>query len=174
MKKYLLSLPLLAALISPSYAASKEDSYKINTVKTMYYAHIKALKANENADELDTIYLYSSKELKKAIALVKADAMSGYIVEDEDDISECSESVYDLHLIEGNGYDVSLVDEFDFKMLKNGKVRADMWVGAKRDSEREHYSKDFSLSCHGDTCKITDIFDANGTSAIAEVERSCL
>ena len=158
MKKFLLSLPLLAALISPSYAASSEDNYKINTVKSMFHDHINALESNPFADEFDTIYRYSSKDLKKAIALVKADTKAGG---NEDDISECSESIYNLHLIEGNDPDLSIVDEFNFKMLKNGKVRADMWVGAKRDPEREHYTKDFSLSCHGDTCKITDIFNAD-------------
>ena len=62
-----------------------------------------------------------------------------------------------------------------YKVLDNGNVRASILLDGDEDigdSDFNNY-KDFSLKCSSEGCKITDMFDSYGDSALQAVELAC-
>ena len=173
MKKFILALPLLAAIISPTHAQANEGVYKKNTIKRMYRDAAIAYKKNYRSDELDTIYAYSSRDLQNAVAITKADAMNPP-EEDGSMLSDCNEvrgilslSAGDEAILQSNG--------LDFVLLKNGRVRTNMFTKRYKNLNSPDYIffKDFSLKCEGASCKVTDIYNYAGESGISAADKYC-
>ena len=172
MKKIVWLVPLLLALIIPAHA--NYDFYKKNTVKLMYKDATIASARDYRSDELDTLYTYSDRELQNAIALVQSDSKSRY-EGSEDGITNCNEVRYVLKLTTGNGYSITEAKAVDYKVLNNGRVRASLSVegyGNIDDYDFDNF-KDFSLTCSGESCKITDIYDYRGESGISAADKHC-
>lgn len=150
------------------------DSHKKDIIKFLYRDAVLSLKNNPNAEGLDTLFAYADKDLQNAIALVKADSMNtydGYA----DEISDCSEVRYILNLSVGNGYSIDEAADVKYKVLDNGNVRASILLDGDEgiaDSDFNNY-KDFSLKCSDEGCKITDMLDSYGDSALQAVELAC-
>ena len=86
-----------------------------------------------------------------------------------------SEVGYILNLSVGNGYSIDEAADVKYKVLDNGNVRASILLDGDediRDSEFNNY-KDFSLKCSDEGCKITDMLDSYGDSALQAVELAC-
>ena len=150
------------------------DSHKKDIIKFLYRDAVLSLKNDDTAEELDTLFAYADRDLQNAIALVKADSMNtydGYA----DEISDCSEVRYILNLSVGNGYSIDEAADVKYKVLDNGNVRASILLDGDEDiadSDFNNY-KDFSLKCSDEGCKITDILDSYGDSALQAVELAC-
>lgn len=150
------------------------DSHKKDIIKFLYRDAVLSLKNDDTAEELDTLFAYADRDLQNAIALVKADSMNtydGYA----DEISDCSEVRYILNLSVGNGYSIDEAADVKYKVLDNGNVRASILLDGDEDigdSDFNNY-KDFSLKCSDDGCKITDMIDNYGDSALQAVELAC-
>ena len=150
------------------------DSHKKDIIKFLYRDAVLSLKNDHNSQDLDTLFAYADKDLQNAIALVKADSMNtydGYA----DEISECNEVRYILNLSVGNGYSIDEAADVKYKVLDNGNVRASILLDGDEDIEDSNFDsyKDFSLSCSSDGCKVTDMFDSYGDSALQAVELAC-
>lgn len=163
-----------AAAIQTNDKTANNDNHKKDIVKFLYRDGALSLINNPNAEEIDTLFAYADRELQNAIALVKADSMNtydGYA----DEISACSEVRYILNLSVGNGYSIDEAADVKYKVLDNGQVRASILLDADDDIEDSNFNnyKDFSLSCSGDGCKITDMYDSYGYSALQAVEEDC-
>ena len=150
------------------------DNHKKDIIRFLYRDTILSLKNDDRAEDLDTLFAYSDRDLQNAIALVKADSMNtydGYA----DEISDCSEVRYILNLSVGNGYSIDEAADVKYKVLDNGNVRASILLDGDEDigdSDFNNY-KDFSLNCSSEGCKITDMFDSYGDSALQAVELAC-
>lgn len=150
------------------------DSHKKDIIKFLYRDAVLSLKNDDTAEELDTLFAYADRDLQNAIALVKADSMNtydGYA----DEISDCSEVRYILNLSVGNGYSIDEAADVKYKVLDNGNVRANILLDGDEDiadSDFNNY-KDFSLKCSDEGCKITDMLDSYGDSALQAVELAC-
>lgn len=150
------------------------DSHKKDIIKFLYRDAVLSLKNDDTAEELDTLFAYADRDLQNAIALVKADSMNtydGYA----DEISDCSEVRYILNLSVGNGYSIDEAADVKYKVLDNGNVRASILLEGDEDiadSDFNNY-KDFSLKCSDEGCKITDMLDSYGDSALQAVELAC-
>lgn len=150
------------------------DSHKKDIIKFLYRDAVLSLKNDDTAEELDTLFAYADRDLQNAIALVKADSMNtydGYA----DEISDCSEVRYILNLSVGNGYSIDEAADVKYKVLDNGNVRASILLDGDEgiaDSDFNNY-KDFSLKCSDEGCKITDMLDSYGDSALQAVELAC-
>lgn len=150
------------------------DSHKKDIIKFLYRDAVLSLKNDDTAEELDTLFAYADRDLQNAIALVKADSMNtydGYA----DEISDCSEVRYILNLSVGNGYSIDEAADVKYKVLDNGNVRASILLDGDEDiadSDFNNY-KDFSLKCSNEGCKITDMLDSYGDSALQAVELAC-
>ena len=150
------------------------DSHKKDIIKFLYRDAELSLKNDDTAEELDTLFAYADRDLQNAIALVKADSMNtydGYA----DEISDCSEVRYILNLSVGNGYSIDEAADVKYKVLDNGNVRASILLEGDEDiadSDFNNY-KDFSLKCSDEGCKITDMLDSYGDSALQAVELAC-
>ena len=173
MKKLILALPLLAALISPTHAQANEGVYKTNTIKRMYRDAAITMKKYDNADELNTIYAYSNRELQNAVAITKADAIN-FLEENGGMVSYCNEvrdilslSAGDEALLESNG--------IGFTLLKNGRVRTNMFTKRYKNLNSPDYIffRDFSLKCEGASCKVIDIYNHTGESGISAANKHC-
>ena len=150
------------------------DNHKKDIIKFLYRDAVLSLKNDDTAEELDTLFAYADRDLQNAIALVKADSMNtydGYA----DEISDCSEVRYILNLSVGNGYSIDEAADVKYKVLDNGNVRASILLEGDEDiadSDFNNY-KDFSLKCSDEGCKITDMLDSYGDSALQAVELAC-
>ena len=150
------------------------DNHKKDIIRFLYRDTILSLKNDDRAEDLDTLFAYADRDLQNAIALVKADSMNtydGYA----DEISNCSEVRYILNLSVGNGYSIDEAADVKYKVLDNGNVRASILLDGDEDigdSDFNNY-KDFSLSCSSEGCKITDMLDSYGDSALQAVELAC-
>lgn len=150
------------------------DNHKKDIIRFLYRDTILSLKNDDRAEDLDTLFAYADRDLQNAIALVKADSMNtydGYA----DEISDCSEVRYILNLSVGNGYSIDEAADVKYKVLDNGNVRASILLDGDEDigdSDFNNY-KDFSLSCSSEGCKITDMLDSYGDSALQAVELAC-
>ena len=162
MKKFLCVLPLLAIGMTPALADS--GSLKVKTVKNMYNAAIKSSISEQDLDTLSTLFKYSDKTLQNAIALSRVNRMS----DDSMGFSECYSAYETLIINPSNGFAIQEAQSINYKVLNNGKVRASV----KYTSEYTGL-KDFSLTCSGNSCKITDVFDSNGSSGMRSAERLC-
>ncbi|ALF60111.1 hypothetical protein [Psychrobacter urativorans] len=173
MKKLILALPLLAAIISPTHAQANEGVYKTNTIKRMYRDAAITMKKYDNADELNTIYAYSNRELQNAVAITKADAIN-FLEENGGMVSYCNEVRAILSLSEG---DESILESngLDFVLLKNGRVRTNMYTKHYKNLNSPDYLffKDFSLKCEGASCKVTDIYNHTGESGMSAANKYC-
>ena len=174
MKKLILALPLLAAIISPTHAQANEGVYKTNTIKRMYRDAAVAEEKYYAADQLDTIYAYSNRELQNAIAITKADAMNPPTAEGGI-ISDCIEVRNTLHLSASISSAMHEIVGTNFVLLKNGRVRANMVLMSYDDPSSPNFTnfKDFSLKCEGASCKVTDIYDYRGESGISDANKYC-
>ena len=165
-------MPLFAALIIPANA--NYDAYKKNTVKLMYKDTIRAAEYNSDSDDLDTLFVYSDRELQNAIALIQSDSKSRY-EGSEGGITNCNEVRYILKPTTGNGYSITEATAIDYKVLNSGRVRASLTVqgyGNIDDYDFDNF-KDFSLTCSGKICKITDVYDPYGESGKLEADKAC-
>ena len=150
------------------------DNHKKDIIRFLYRDTILSLKNDDRAEDLDTLFAYADRDLQNAIALVKADSMNtydGYA----DEISDCSEVRYILNLSVGNGYSIDEAADVKYKVLDNGNVRASILLDGDEDiadSDFNNY-KDFSLKCSDEGCKITDMLDSYGDSALQAVELAC-
>ena len=150
------------------------DSHKKDIIKFLYRDAVLSLKNDDTAEELDTLFAYADRDLQNAIALVKADSMNTYDGS-EYEISDCSEVRYILNLSVGNGYSIDEAADVKYKVLDNGNVRASILLHGDEDitdSDFNNY-KDFSLKCSSEGCKITDMLDSYGDSALQAVELAC-
>ena len=150
------------------------DNHKKDIIRFLYRDTILSLKNDDRAEDLDTLFAYADRDLQNAIALVKADSMNTYD-RYADEISDCSEVRYILNLSVGNGYSIDEAADVKYKVLDNGNVRASILLDGDEDigdSDFNNY-KDFSLSCSSEGCKITDMLDSYGDSALQAVELAC-
>lgn len=150
------------------------DNHKKEIIKFLYRDAMLSLKNDDTAEELDTLFAYADRDLQNAIALVKADSMNTYDGS-EYEISDCSEVRYILNLSVGNGYSIDEAADVKYKVLDNGNVRASILLDGDEDitdSDFNNY-KDFSLKCSTEGCKITDMLDSYGDSALQAVELAC-
>ena len=150
------------------------DGHKKDVIKFLYRDAVLSLNKDDSVDELDTLFAYADRDLQNAIALVKADSMNTY-EGDAVEVSDCSEVRYILGLAVGNGYSIDEAAEVTYNVLDNGNVRASILLNGDEDSDAADFDnyKDFLLRCSGDGCKITDMFDSYGSSALQAVEESC-
>lgn len=162
MKKSLCALTLLAVSMTPALA--NNGNLKVKTVKNMYNAAIKSSISEQDLDTLSTLFKYSDKTLQNAIALSRVSRMS----DDGIDFSECHSAYETLIINPSNGFAIEEAQSINYKVLNNGRVRASV----KYTSEYNGL-KDFSLTCSGNSCKVTDVFDADGSSGKRSAERLC-
>lgn len=150
------------------------DSHKKDFIRFVYRDAAQSLRNNDKADDLNTVFAYADRNLQNAIALVKADAMNSY-EGGEGSISTCNAVRFILHLSVGDGYRVNEAADIKYKVLDNGQVRVNILLHDDEDIESSDFDsyKDFSLSCSADGCKITDMFDSEGNSALQAVEDAC-
>lgn len=162
------------ASAAPQVQTADNDGHKKDVIKFLYRDAVLSLSKDYSADELDTLFAYADRDLQNAIALVKADSMNTY-EGDAVEVSDCSEVRYILGLAVGNGYSIDEAAEVTYNVLDNGNVRASILLNGDEDSNAADFDnyKDFLLRCSGDGCKITDIFDSYGSSALQAVEESC-
>lgn len=145
-------------------ALANSTSLKVKTVKDMCNTAIKASVDGQDLDTLDSLFKYSDKDLQNAIALSKVSRMS----DDSMGFSECYSAYETLIINPSNGFAIQEAQSINYKVLNNGKVRASV----KYTSEYTGL-KDFSLTCSGNSCKITDVFDSDGSSGMRSAERLC-
>lgn len=160
--------------IQPQEKTVNNDSHKKDIIKFLYRDTILSLKNDDRAEDIDTLFAYADRDLQNAIALVKADSMNtydGYA----DDISACNEVRYILNLSVGNGYSIDEAADVKYKVLDSGNVRASILLDGDEDIEDSNFDnyKDFSLNCSSEGCKITDMYNSYGDSALKSVEDSC-
>lgn len=150
------------------------DSHKKDIIKFLYRDAVLSLKNDDTAEELDTLFAYADRDLQNAIALVKADSMNTYDGS-EYEISDCSEVRYILNLSIGNGYSIDEAADVKYKVLNDGKVRASIMLDGDENIDDINFDnyKDFLLNCSSEGCKIADMFDSYGDSALKAVEDSC-
>ena len=159
---------------SAEVKVASTDSHKKDVIKFLYRDAILSLKNDRSAEDLDTLFAYADRDLQNAIALVKADSMNSYEGY-ADEISDCNEVRYILNLSVGNGYSIDEAADVKYNVLGNGRVRASIMLHGDEDIEDSQFDnyKDFALSCSSDGCKITDIYDSYGESALQTVEDAC-
>ena len=159
---------------SAKVKVASTDSHKKDVIKFLYRDAILSLKNDQSAEELDTLFAYADRDLQNAIALVKADSMNSYEGY-ADEISDCNEVRYILNLSVGNGYSIDEAADVKYNVLGNGRVRASIMLHGDEDIEDSQFDnyKDFALSCSSDGCKIADIYDSYGDSALQTVEEAC-
>lgn len=174
MKNTRLVLSLVIALLLPACANASNDGHKKSTIKFLFRDTILSYKNDDRADGLNTLFAYADRDLQNAIALVKADPRNVYDGHGND-ISNCNEVRYILNLSVGNGYSIAEAADVKYKVLSNGNVRASIMLQGDEDIEDSNFDsyKDFSLSCTDESCKITDMFDSAGDSAIQDADKYC-
>lgn len=162
MKRVICVLPLLLMCMAPALADSGD--LKIKTVKNMYNAAIKSSQDGQDDDTLSTLFKYSDKGLQNAIALSRISRMN----DEGDGFSDCHSAYETLIINPSNGFSIDEAQNISYKLLNNGKVRANVKYTSK-------YSgiKDFSLKCSSGSCKITDVFESNGYSGKLNAEKLC-
>ena len=165
---------LLSACNNSSGSNTNNDAHKKDTIKFLYRDTALSYKNDYRTDGLDTLFAYADKDLQNAIALVKGDAMNTY-ENGNGELSLCSEVRYILNLNVGNGYSIDEAADVKYKTLSNGNVRASIMLQGDEDIEDSSFDsyKDFSLSCTDEGCKVTDMFDSEGKSAIQEADKYC-
>ena len=134
----ILSITLLLFASNAFAESTSQDLAKINFIKKMY-----AMKISEQYLNIDIVKQNSANELKQLIS--RRDALelkySG----------EMCDWVRNL-LIPGNDFDVKL-NKMKFTLLDNGLVRA------QGVNFGEKFHIDYQVQCHGQACKIEDIYD---------------
>ena len=168
MKRAICVLPLLLVSMTPALANS--DTLKISTVKKMYNHAIQASRSGQDEDTLDTLFKYADRGLQNAVALSKINRM------DEDGgLGDCFDAYEILELAASNGWSIDEAKGIDYKVLKNGEVRASIKYTGKENINSSSFTtyKDFSLQCTGNSCKITDVSDSGGYSGKLSAEKLC-
>lgn len=86
-----------------------------------------------------------------------------------------SEVGYILNLSVRNGYSIDEAADVKYKVLDSGHVRASILLDGDEDIEDGNFDnyKDLSLNCSSEGCKINDMFDSYGNSALQAVELAC-
>ena len=166
MKKIIFVLPLIMLSICPALADS--GNMKIKTVKDMYNAAIKIDRSS--GDISDALFKFSDKNLQNAVALSQLNS-----TDEDGGLSDCFSAFETLDLGASNGYSLYEAKAIDYKLLKNGRVRANIkYTGKENINSSKFISyKDFSLKCSGSSCKITDVYDFSGVSGKSKAEKSC-
>lgn len=163
MKKFICALPLIV-IVSTSPAIADNGNLKIKTVKDMYNSAIKSSRNGQDEDTLDTLFKYSDRNLQNAVALSRISRMS----DDGMDLSDCHSAYETLIINPSNGFSIDEAQNINYKLLKNGKVRANIEYTSEYTG-----TKDFSLQCNSDNCKITDVFESDGYSGKLNAEKLC-
>ncbi|WP_201535237.1 hypothetical protein [Psychrobacter ciconiae] len=173
-QKTLINGLLGATLLLSACANATTDTAKLNTIKALYEDTIKALSSDFDNDSLDTLALYANTELQQAIRVVKADSMNASN-DDYDVFSNCSETRYIMNLTVGNGYSIDEAADVNYQLLKNGRVRASVLMMGDENINAADFDnfKDFALSCTNNHCKISDMFENTGESAIQTAALYC-
>lgn len=174
MKSATLLLPLVTTFLLSACSNANNDAHKKDTIKFLFRDTVLSFKNDYRADGLDTLFAYADKDLQNAVALVKADAMNSY-ENGEGEMSLCNEVRYILNLNVGNGYSIDEAADVKYKVLPNGNVRASIMLEGDEDIDASDFDsyKDFSLNCSNEGCKITDMYDSTGESAIESVDKDC-
>lgn len=143
-----------------------DSELKKDTIEHLYRDTVLSYNTDDSADGIDTLFNYADKKLQSAIMLVKADI---------DGISDCNQVRYILNLTVGNGYSIEEAADVKYRILDNGKIRASILFQGDEDIDDSSFDsyKDFSLSCSSGSCKVTDMFDSEGNSAIQDVDKYC-
>lgn len=157
----------------PATNTTNNDGNKKDVVKFMYRDAVLSLKEDDDIDDINILFAYADRELQNAIGLVKADAMSQY--EGNDDITKCNAVRYITNLSVDNSYTIDEVADIKYKVLDNGKIRASILLEGDENIEASGFDsyRDFSLRCSSEGCKITDMFNSYGDSALQAVEEAC-
>ncbi len=162
MKKLVCVLPLLAICMTPAFA--NNNDLKIKTVKNMYSSAIKANRNDEDIDTLRTLFRASDQSLQNAITLAKFGRMS----DDGGAMTSCHGAYEMLTMNPSNGFSIDEVQNINYRVLKNGRVRASVNYTSEYTGIR-----DFSLKCSGNSCKVTDVFNFDGDSGKRSSEKLC-
>ncbi|MFW1798519.1 hypothetical protein ACG9YX_00505 [Acinetobacter nematophilus] len=134
-----ITLLFFASFTSNVFAESTSQNLaKINFIKKIY-----AMKISEQYLNIDIVKQNSANELKQLIS--RRDALELKYPR------EMCEWVRNL-LIPGNDFDVKL-SKMKFTLLNNGFVRA------HGVNFGEEFHIDYQVQCHGQSCKIEDIYD---------------
>lgn len=169
MKKIIFALPLLMIGINPAFANS--DNLKIKTVKEMYNAVIKEARKGNEPDTLDFLFKYADKSLQHSVAIAKI-----YFWDNEaEEFTMCNTAFDTFNLNTSQDQGVYEAKSIDYKVLKDGKVRASVKYTGKENINSPKFShyKDFSLKCTSSACKITDVYDSERTSGRLSAEKYC-
>lgn len=131
---------LFFASFTPNVFAesTSQNLAKINFIKKIY-----SMKISEQYLNIDIVKQNSANELKQLIS--RRDALELKYP------GEMCEWVRNL-LIPGNDFDVKL-NKMKFTLLNNGLVRA------QGVNFGEKFHIDYQVQCHGQSCKIEDIYD---------------
>ncbi|MDO5769249.1 MAG: hypothetical protein Q4P13_07075, partial [Psychrobacter sp.] len=131
----------------------------------------------DSESEFSVLYAYAGDELKQKIDLFESSEKN-----DLDGMTnDCGDEGYNaLRLTVGDSYSIEEVGDFDFKILRNGDVRAILHLtGDSFDTEsytdtfgNSTQYKDFDVTCLGNDCKINDIRN-NGISLTNGLEYVC-
>ncbi len=146
-----------------------KDDLKIKTVRSMY----DDLQAG---NDLPTIFdKYGERDLQSARELATAKASTDEQMYDNG-ISDCDEVGWELNLLPTQDLDVKDIIEVDYRVLKNGNVRASMITDPYNkdvDSHEFDIYKDYTFNCDADICKVTDVLSAEGISTKSEIRKYC-
>lgn len=167
MKRIICVLPLLIASISPAIANS--DNIKISTIKNMYNQAIKSIRSEQYEDTLDILFKYADRDLQNAVAISKMNR------HDEDGaLTYCFGGAYEiLSLGVTNSWGIDEAKWREYKVLKNGRVRATITYQENINTAKFTGYKDFSLQCTGSSCKVTDVHNDTGLSGKIGAEKLC-
>lgn len=130
----------------------------------MYSTATKANRNDQDIDTLRTLFRASDQSLQNAIILAKF----GRMTDNGGQITLCHSAFETLVMNPSNGFFVNEARSIKYRLLNNGRVRAAITYPDNNTGVR-----DFSLKCSGNSCKVTDIFDADGDSGKHKAERLC-
>ncbi len=141
------------------------EALKIQTIKNIYDEAIKQSKASEDFAEIDFIADHADDGFKSAIS--KAMNHDG-----EEEVDNCTDSMYLMKFVPGNGCRVSDVETVEATIDKLGRVKVTMGIpdGAGKYNHEIFF---FKMSCHENVCKISDIIDEYGDSGLQLAEEWC-
>lgn len=151
----------------------KDNDFQKYAIISKVYSDVMLNKYNKGKNNLDYLYMYADKELKKTITLSRKNILNTY--ESLDSVKNCEKSIMILDLVPSTSYELDDILEIDHKILNNGYVRSRMLVKGYEKINSYNFGtfKDFSLNCENGGCVITDILDSEGNSAKKLVNKFC-
>lgn len=163
MKKniYALALITLTACTGLSETSSSitdseaMDSLKVGVVQAVYQ------NVARGTEEVVALHSFATPKFKSALEQF-------YSVSEKNE--NCTEAIYQIHIVEGNGYGVEEAINANFIVNKqNGNVISHLMMPDGNQSVVQ-----FAMQCENDYCLIDNVIDKNGKhSAIESIQMLC-